>query len=98
MNSVVVRIVLIILFLLCLIDFPYGFYQFVRFVGAFGLSYLAYESYQKDEKRDFYILIFLALLFQPFMKISLGRELWNIVDVIVSIYLLVGINQIIKNR
>jgi len=30
----------------------------------------------------------LALLFQPFFKISLGRTLWNIVDVIVGIGLL----------
>lgn len=30
----------------------------------------------------------LALLFQPFFKVSLGREIWNIVDVIVGIGLL----------
>jgi len=32
----------------------------------------------------------LALLFQPFFKISLGRELWNVVDVIVGIGLLIS--------
>lgn len=30
-------------------------------------------------------------LFQPFLKISLGRELWNIVDVIFGILLLISI-------
>jgi hypothetical protein len=33
----------------------------------------------------------LALLFQPFFKIALGREIWNVVDVIVGIGLLVSI-------
>jgi hypothetical protein len=28
-------------------------------------------------------------LFQPFFKIALGRELWNIVDVIVAIGLII---------
>lgn len=30
----------------------------------------------------------LALLFQPFVKIALGRTMWNIVDVVVAIILL----------
>jgi hypothetical protein len=33
----------------------------------------------------------LALLFQPFFKISLGRQIWNIVDVVVGIGLLISI-------
>ena len=31
----------------------------------------------------------LALLFQPLLKISLGRIVWNIVDVVVAVLLLV---------
>lgn len=30
----------------------------------------------------------LALLFQPFIKIALGRTIWNVVDVIVAILLM----------
>jgi hypothetical protein len=30
----------------------------------------------------------LAILFQPFFKLALGRELWNILDVIVGIGLI----------
>ena len=37
----------------------------------------------------------LTLLFQPFFKIALGREMWNIVDVIVGIGL---IASLIMNR
>ena len=33
----------------------------------------------------------LAILFQPFFKIALGRDLWNVVDVIVGAGLIVSI-------
>jgi hypothetical protein len=33
----------------------------------------------------------LTLLFQPFYKIALGREIWNIVDVIVGAGLILSI-------
>jgi len=33
----------------------------------------------------------LALLFQPFIKIALGRQIWNIVDVITAIGLIISI-------
>ena len=29
----------------------------------------------------------LALLFQPFFKVVLGRTVWNVVDVLVAIFL-----------
>jgi hypothetical protein len=31
----------------------------------------------------------LALLFQPFAKIALGRAMWNVVDIVVAIGLIV---------
>ena len=33
----------------------------------------------------------LALLFQPFVKIALGRELWNVVDVVLGVLLIISI-------
>lgn len=39
------------------------------------------------------IFVFLALLFQPFLKIALGRFLWNIVDVVVGIGLILSLFQ-----
>jgi hypothetical protein len=37
------------------------------------------------------IYIGLALLFQPFVKVALGRTIWNLVDVLVGIGLLASI-------
>jgi len=43
----------------------------------------------------------LALLFQPFFKVALAREIWNILDVIVGIGLIVRIfidNSVDQNK
>lgn len=86
-----IKVILAILFFLCLADMPYGYYQLVRFVALIGFAVLAYEAYQKGKQRSAVIYGSLALLFQPFFKIALGRDLWNIVDVLVGIGLLISI-------
>jgi len=69
---------------------PYGYYQFVRFAGLFGFVILANQVNEKDRQREMIIYGGLALLFQPFFKIALGRQMWNIVDVLVGIGLLIS--------
>jgi hypothetical protein len=87
----IIKISLAILFFLCLADMPYGFYQFVRFAGLIGFAVLAYQANQQGRQTEMIIYGGLALLFQPFFKIALGRQMWNIVDVVVGIGLLISI-------
>jgi hypothetical protein len=94
----ILKIILAVLLLLCLAKMPYGYYQFVRFGALVGFALLAYNSYEKGLTNYMIIFIGLGLLFQPFIKIALGRELWNIVDVIVAIGLLVSIKEPVKNK
>ena len=86
-----IKIILAILFFLCLADLPYGYYQFVRFVGLVGFGILAYQANEEGRQTEMIIYGGLALLFQPFFKIALGREIWNIVDVIIGLGLLASI-------
>ena len=72
---------------------PYGYYQFVRFVALVGFALLAFNSYEKGLTNNTIVYIGFALLFQPFIKIALGRELWNIVDVAVAIWLIVSLKE-----
>jgi hypothetical protein len=74
-----------LLLLACLADMPYGYFQFVRFASAAFFSYAAYHENEKGSKELAIVFLVLAILFQPFIKISLGRTIWNIVDVIVSL-------------
>jgi len=86
-----IKIVLVIIFILCLADMPYGFYQFVRLAGLIGFAILAYQAHEQGRQTEMIIYGGLALLFQPFFKIALGRQMWNVVDVIVGIGLLISI-------
>ena len=87
----IIKLILVILFLLCLLHMPYGYYQAVRFIGMLGFILLAYFSNQQNQKIEVIIYISLALLFQPFIKVALGRTVWNIVDVIVSAGLIISL-------
>jgi hypothetical protein len=91
MNTIVIKIILAILLFLCLADMSYGYYQFVRFAGLVGFAILAYQANQRGLQIEMIIYVGLALLFQPFFKIALGREMWNIVDVVVGIGLFISI-------
>ncbi len=96
MNKVIIKIVLALLFLLCLADMPYGFYQFVRFLALFGFGILAYHSYKKENAVEMLVYIALAILFQPLVKITLGRTIWNIVDIVVAGGLLLSL--VVKHK
>ncbi len=92
----VIKIFLSILFFICLSDMPYGYYQFVRFAGLVGFTILAYKAQEQGRQTEMIVCAGLALLFQPFFKIALGRQIWNIVDVVVGLGLLSSL--FIKNK
>ena len=91
-----IKIILALLLILCLLDMPYSFYQLVRFVALVGFGYLAVMANKQHNTNAVFIYIALAILFQPFFKIALGRTIWNVVDVIVSITLVVSL--VIKSK
>ena len=91
MLQTTLKIILSILLLVCLFDMPYGYFQLVRFIAFLSFGFLAYISYQENNNLFTSIYVSLAILFQPLMKIALGREIWNIVDVIVALFLVASI-------
>ncbi len=86
-----IKIILSVLFLLCLAEMPYGFYELVRYLALVGFVYLVVMANKKGNEKEFYIFIALAVLFQPVLKISLGRNLWNLVDIGVAGWLLYSV-------
>jgi hypothetical protein len=87
----IIKIALAVLFILCLLDMPYGFYQAVRFAGLIGFAVLAYQANQQGRQTEMIVYGGLALLFQPFFKVALGRQMWNIIDVVVGLCLIISI-------
>lgn len=84
------KLLLAAMLLLCLLQMPYGYYELVRFVSMVVFAIMAYKYYEKKKEVLTIVLGALAILFQPFVKIALGRTIWNIVDVVVAL-LLVGL-------
>ena len=84
----IIRIIIVILLLLCLTPMPYGYYQLARFVAMVAFAYFAYCHFKTEDSGLGFTFVALALLFQPFIKIALGRTLWNVVDVIVAVGLI----------
>ena len=85
--KVILMGIIVLLLILCLFDMPYGYYEFTRFIAMTVFSYLAYDAFKAGNKDRMFVLIALAVLFQPFIKIALGRVIWNIVDVLVAMYM-----------
>ena len=89
----IVKLVVAVLLLVCLADMPYGFYQLVRFAAAAAFAYLSYDYFRSKQGVKGVIFAALAVLFQPFFKVALGRAVWNCVDIVVAVglfYLIVS--------
>ena len=84
-----IQIILAILLFLCLAPMPYGYYILVRYVSMVIFGLMAYQYIQKNKTALVVTFGALALLFQPFFKVVLGRVVWNVVDVLVAIFLIV---------
>ena len=83
------KLILIIALLLCLAPMPYGYYMLVRFFATVMFGLMAYRYHQ--EKKENLMITFgaLAVLFQPLIKIPLGRTVWNVVDVVIAVVLII---------
>lgn len=90
-----IKLSLAALMVLCLLPMPYGFYNLVRFLALIGFAILAANAYRNSHNTLAVTYGAFALLFQSFIKLVLGRDVWNIVDVAVAVFLIV---LIVKNK
>jgi hypothetical protein len=92
-NAIVIIIKTIRSITFTTLPFKNVFYQTVRFAGMLGFVLLAYYDYQKNQTINHAVIIYiaLALLFQPFIKVALGRTIWNKIDVMVSMGLIISV-------
>ena len=85
-----IKLTLVILFLLSLCRMPYNYYEIMRFVGMIGFVLLGYRELEKENKTFMIIWFASAVLINPFFKLALGRTVWNVVDVIWVVLLIVS--------
>ena len=94
-DIIFIKLGLAIVLFICLLDMPYGFFELVRFVSMIVFAVLSYKSFKEEVVSMAIVYGGLALLFQPFFKVSLGREMWGYVDFAVGVLL---IGSVIKSK
>lgn len=94
----IVKLVIAVLLLLCLADMPYGYYNLVRFAATAAFAYLSYDYFKSKRDGMGFLFAVLAVLFQPFIKIALGRVVWNALDVLVAVGLIYLIIRAFKKN
>lgn len=77
---------------------PYGYYTFVRIVTAIVASVMAYKSFEQHKTEIACCWLGVAILFQPIIKIALGRVLWNVIDVALAVVFIVLIYKKYMNE
>ena len=82
-------LLLIIALLACLLPLPYGIYTIVRLGTAIVMACWTVRFYSLGKITMAIVCGGVAILFQPFIKITLDRLSWNIIDVTVAIFLLI---------
>ena len=76
---------------------PYGYYMLLRLV-AFGVfAYAAYVAYEKKSKALPWVYGFMALVFNPIVKIHFPKEMWAVVDIAAGLLLLAMAKQVKAN-
>ena len=85
----ILKPLLAFLLILCLFPMPYGYYNLVRIISMICFAIFAYQYYSEKKMELAITFCGLALLFQPLIKIHLGRGLWNAVDLIVAAFLII---------
>ncbi len=88
---IILKIALATVSLICVLDMPYGYYQLYRFIALGAFLYLAYIEHENIGWLSIWIIS--ALLVQPFFKVALGRDIWNIVDVIFAVLLVISLKK-----
>jgi hypothetical protein len=71
----------IIMLLVAVAPLPYGYFMLLRVVTFSFWVLLSIDLNKAGMRTPTFITIILALLFNPFFKISLGREIWMVADI-----------------
>lgn len=83
----IASLILAVAMMLCLLHMPYGYYTIVRLATAIVASCWA-VCFLNESKKELTIVSFgVAILFQPFLKISLDKGTWNVLDIIIAVAL-----------
>jgi hypothetical protein len=87
-------IISVAMLLIALGDLPYGYYTLLRFVVCGTATFVVVVSYPGDKIWIAWLFGFVAILFNPFVKIHFNKDIWQFLDVITAMVFIAGIFMI----
>lgn len=65
--------------------FPYVFYQILKFLIFGTACFSGYLYHQEKNKKWMWIMVIIAVIFNPINPLYFGHPIWSVLDIIVSI-------------
>jgi len=84
------KLILSGILILSFLKMPYAFYTFSGYLLFAGFGWLAYDAFERLDHVDVKIYIMVALLYNPFIKLPIPHLLWNIINAVVIIALIIN--------
>ena len=70
---------------------PYGYYTLLRIVTCGAAGYGAFVAYEWQRRMWVWIMVAVAVLFNPVVPVHLTREIWGVIDVGAAVLLVVSV-------
>ena len=80
--EIIVKMLLISLLTFAIFDLSYSYYEVIRFVVMVLFILLGYFYYENQNKLMMIIWFSFALLVNPYYKLMISREVWQIIDLL----------------
>ncbi len=64
---------------------PYGYYILLRWVCCVVFAYLTYLAFEQKKQNLVWVFGFIAIIYNPVIRIHLTRDIWSIINIITII-------------
>lgn len=90
--------IIIILIMAASMNHQYSYYLFVRWTVTFSSLYFVYKSHKRKRNGLLIYYCAVALLFNPFEKFTFQKNIWNLIDFLISAITIITIVIDILNQ
>jgi len=83
-----------IMLLIAILPLPYGYYILLRWIVCISATFSVWVANELGNKSWLFLMVLIALLFNPIVPVHLDKGTWVIIDFIVAILFFASINKI----
>jgi hypothetical protein len=94
----VLKIFLAVLLFGCLLPMPFSYYNFIRLAEFIGFLIFTYKAIKNEKSIAALGLFIIAVIFNPFSRLTMKKFDWNIIDVAVALFLIFWILIEVKSE